>query len=339
MARRGLSPLCYKAAVELCSFNGVIVPLAEARIDPRDRGFQFGDALYEVVKVAGGIALHLEAHLDRLRGGLHRVDIPIPDRLAERCRDLLRASGLDVGVALPPGHPRASRRAFADAAGRAGADGGDPPLVATSFDPPAGRPLAAVTLADPRWRHCDVKTTSLMGAVMGKLAAREAGADEVIFVGPEGRAARGGEHQPLRPPGGRAGDPPHRRPHPPRRDPRRLLRLAAAEGLPVVERAPLLAEREELAGGLPLRHPDRRAAARHPRRRRRWRRRQRPLDPPPRPRPRSPRAASWSPPPARPDRHCPLAWPANRPACHIPATSRPDPSPPQPSRRPAAALN
>ena len=167
--------------MELCSLNGLIVALDEARIDPRDRGFQFGDALYEVVKVAGGTALHLEAHLDRLRGGLHRVDIPIPDRLAERCRDLLRASSLDAGsLYLQVTRGVAARSRMPPA-------GLEPTVVILpsrhGFDPPAGRPLAAVTLADPRWRYCDVKTTSLMGAVVGKLAAREAGADEVIFVG------------------------------------------------------------------------------------------------------------------------------------------------------------
>src|SRR5262249_19475345 len=45
---------------------------------------------------------------------------------------------------------------------------------------------------DPRWARCDIKTTSLMGTVLGKLAARDGRADEVVFVGPDGALREGG---------------------------------------------------------------------------------------------------------------------------------------------------
>jgi D-alanine transaminase len=243
LKRRDLLALCYKSIVDLCSLNGRIVPLAEARIDPRDRGFQFGDALYEVVKVVGGVALHLDLHLDRLRDGLHRVDVPIPDRLAERCGDLLAASGLATGSLFLQVTRGVAPRSRMPPAGL------EPTVVLLpaehGFDPPAGRPLAAVTLADPRWLHCEVKTTSLMATVTGKLAARDAGADEVIFLGPERELREGGSTNVFV----RRGDVLETHPADGRIlrgvTRRHLLRLAAGEGFPVVERAPRLAEREE----------------------------------------------------------------------------------------------
>ncbi len=61
----------------LCCLNGLVQPVAEARVDPLDRGFLFGDALYDVVRVVEGSLLHLDAHLARLRGGLERIDIAV----------------------------------------------------------------------------------------------------------------------------------------------------------------------------------------------------------------------------------------------------------------------
>ena len=54
----------------MCHLNGCILPLAEARIDPRDRGFLFGDAVYEGFRVIGGTPLYIEDHMERLRSGL-----------------------------------------------------------------------------------------------------------------------------------------------------------------------------------------------------------------------------------------------------------------------------
>ncbi|MGB6364919.1 MAG: aminotransferase class IV, partial [Thermoanaerobaculia bacterium] len=81
----------------LCSLNGRILPLAEARIDPQDRGFLFGDSLYEGIKVLHGRILHLDLHLDRLLSGLGRIDITPPEGLELRCRQLVEACGPDTG--------------------------------------------------------------------------------------------------------------------------------------------------------------------------------------------------------------------------------------------------
>ena len=226
----------------LCSLNGRILPLAEARIDPQDRGFLFGDSLYEGIKVLHGRILHLGPHLDRLRSGLGRVDITPPEDLELQCRELVEACGPDTGFLYLQVTRGVGPRSHVPTT-----DFVPTVLILPSapvYDPPAGRPRRAVTAPDWRWQHCDLKTNSLMATVQGKLRMRDLHADEVLFVGPAGELREGGnttlfvrrddllETHPLDG---------HILPGITRRI---LLRLADELRLPVVERAPLLADRE-----------------------------------------------------------------------------------------------
>lgn len=174
----------------LCSLDGRILPLAEARIDPQDRGFLFGDSLYEGIKVLAGEILHLEPHLQRLRSGLARIAIEPPAGLERYCRELVEACGPDTGflyLQVTRGVATRSHLPPRDLAPTV--------LILPStpqYDPPAGRPRRAITAPDWRWQHCDLKTNSLMATVQGKLLASDRGADEVIFVGPDGELREGG---------------------------------------------------------------------------------------------------------------------------------------------------
>lgn len=174
----------------LCYLNGKILPPHQARIDPYDRGFLFGDSLYEVVKVLAGTLLNLEAHLDRLRRGLGRAEIAYPENLDSACRRLLEAAALRSGYlyfqitrgVAPRSHiPQITL---------------EPTVLILpfeqQFDPPASRFLRAVSVPDWRWQFRDIKTTSLMATVLGKLRARQGSVDEVIFVGPDGELREGG---------------------------------------------------------------------------------------------------------------------------------------------------
>ena len=174
----------------LCYLNGMILPPNEARIDPYDRGFLFGDSLYEVVKVLQGTLIHLDAHLDRLRRGLHRAEIPLPEDLGSVCRRLLEAIDLGSGyLYLQITRGVAPRDHIPEVTI-------EPTVVILpfeqDFDPPASRLLRAVTVPDWRWEFRDIKTTSLMATVLGKLRARQGSVDEVIFVGPDGELREGG---------------------------------------------------------------------------------------------------------------------------------------------------
>lgn len=224
--------------MELCHFNGRIVTRTEVRIDPLDRGFLFGDSLYEGIKVLDGVAVDLEAHLARLRSGLARVAIAEPQGLAERCRELVDATSLASGTLYLQVTRGVAPRRHAP----------PPGLVPTvlilpsehDFWPPAGQPHAAVTLPDPRWRHCDVKSTSLMATVSSYLGRAEA--DEILFRGPGGELREGGHTNLLV----RRGEVLETHPL----DGRilagvtraKLLELAAEEGFAVAERAPRLEE-------------------------------------------------------------------------------------------------
>ena len=174
----------------LCFLNGEIVPLEEARIDPLDRGLLFGDALYEVVRVVDRSILHLDLHLSRLRGGLERVDIAPPADLDGSCRALVSASELETGHLYLQISRGAAPRSHHPPRGIA------PTVlilaVEHTFSEPATRAMRAISRRDDRWRHCDLKTTSLLGTVLGKLDMRDSQVDEVLFVGSRGELREGG---------------------------------------------------------------------------------------------------------------------------------------------------
>jgi len=227
----------------LCILDGRLLPLAEARISPLDRGFVYGDGVYEVVRVRDGAALYLGGHLARLGRSLAAVGIPEPAGIAAACSQLLTRSGLQTGSLYLQVSRGVAPRVHL------------PPLdlVPTLFilpsehthAPSGERPLVAVTAADWRWQRCDIKTTSLMGTVLGKLRARDADADEVVFVSPLGELREGGSSSLF---AVRAGS---LETHPldghilPSLTRGRVLAAAARLGLPAVERAPRLAARHE----------------------------------------------------------------------------------------------
>lgn len=177
---------------ELCVIDGTLMPLAEARISPLDRGWLYGDAVYETLRVERGGALWVDAHLERLGRSLAAVEMepPLPG-LRLQIERLVRESGLDHGGLylqisrgagrrqhLPPTDLRPTVFLM--------------PLAAAPW-PWGERPMRLVSMIDPRWARCDVKTTSLMGTVLGKLRAREHAADEVLFLDPAtGEAREGG---------------------------------------------------------------------------------------------------------------------------------------------------
>jgi D-alanine transaminase len=227
----------------LCVLDGRVLPLAEARLDPLDRGFVYGDGVYEVVRVRAGVALYLDDHLARLRRSLEAVAIPEPAGVAAACADLVARSGLEDGslylqvsrgvaprVHLPP-------RDLAPTL-----------FILPSAHPhaPSGeRPLRAVTVPDWRWGRCDIKATSLMGTVLGKLRARDAGADEVVFVSAAGELREGGSASLFVARGARLETYPLDGGILPSLTRARVLAAAARLGIATSERPPLLAERRE----------------------------------------------------------------------------------------------
>jgi D-alanine transaminase len=163
--------------------NGRFVPEAQAGISPLDRGFLFGDAIYEVVRFDRGRPYRLAEHLDRMREGLEAIRIrATPDFFAEAADRLLSENGLrdkDAFVYAQVSRGAAPRyHAFPPE--------GTVPTVfafARETDPPpppdGGR---AILLTDERWGRCDIKSVNLLPNVLSAQRAKDAGAMDAILV-------------------------------------------------------------------------------------------------------------------------------------------------------------
>jgi len=164
--------------------NGRFLPLEEARVPVLDRGFIFGDGVYELVPVYSRVPFRLDEHLARLERSLAAARIRNPHGRAE-WRDIVlelvaKQSFEDQGVYLQVTRGVAKRdHAFpADAA----------PTVFVMANPLVTPPqalveggAAAVSAADNRWLRCDVKSISLIGNCLLRQLSADAGAAETIL--------------------------------------------------------------------------------------------------------------------------------------------------------------
>lgn len=170
---------------ELVYLNGEMVPYGEAKISVEDRGFNFSDGIYEVVRIVGGNAFRIEAHLDRFESGARALEIELPltrEAVREAVLEVARANRVTEGtvyVQLSRGAaPR--KHAFPESA--------RPTLVmlARPFAGPAAENLekgvAVLTQPDLRWGYCEVKTVGLLPNVIAYQHARSEGCFEAILV-------------------------------------------------------------------------------------------------------------------------------------------------------------
>lgn len=167
----------------LVYLNEAYVPLSEAKIPVLDRGFLFGDGVYDVIPVYGGRLFRAAQHLDRLARSLASIRIPNPyDRpqwLAIIERLVGAAGSVDCIVYLQVTRGVAPRsHAF---------PAGVQPTVFAMVMPLKGptpqmreQGVTCVTAPDLRWHHCDIKSTSLLGNVLVAQQAAESGATETI---------------------------------------------------------------------------------------------------------------------------------------------------------------
>jgi D-alanine transaminase len=165
--------------------NGRFMPLSRAMVSVEDRGFQFGDGVYELIRAYGGRLFCAEAHLERLARSAAAIGLkPVYSRTRwiGILKEALKRSGFqDAKIyiqltrgAAPREHafPRPSR----------------PTVVVTvrKLTPmPAAnrrRGVSVITVPDIRWGRCDIKTINLLPNVMAREKAIAAGAYEAIFV-------------------------------------------------------------------------------------------------------------------------------------------------------------
>jgi D-alanine transaminase len=177
--------------------DGRYLPYAQARVHAEDRGFQFGDAVYEVCEVRGGRLVDETRHMQRLTRSLGELGIrqPMSARAWSRVlRETVRRNRVGDGLVYLQVSRGARPRDFLFPPEHVA-----PTVVclARTSDPARSEAAAAAgigikTMPDMRWGRCDIKTVMLVPASLAKEAARKEGAREAWFVDPQGYVTEGG---------------------------------------------------------------------------------------------------------------------------------------------------
>lgn len=163
--------------------NDQIKKRENVQIDLEDRGYQFGDGIYEVIRVYNGRPFFIEGHMQRLERSARELKLKLPltiQQLQEKIAELIAHARLKTGNvylqvtrgAAPRNHPFPH----------------SPRPVLTGYVIPGDRPydmltngISAITAEDIRWLRCDIKSLNLLGSVLAKQKAAEHGCDEAIL--------------------------------------------------------------------------------------------------------------------------------------------------------------
>lgn len=165
--------------------NGQFVAKEEAKISPMDRGFLFGDGIYEVIPSYNGKTVGLGLHLERMQNGLDAIGIKYDtNELKAVCLELIKANpGPSVGLYLHVSRGTDVKRYHAFPTDVA------PTVFAYSFEiapeqkpeKATVKPLKVATDSDLRWSRCHIKSTSLLGNVLHFQKGYDHGLDETLL--------------------------------------------------------------------------------------------------------------------------------------------------------------
>jgi D-alanine transaminase len=174
--------MIFRRSNEMILYNERYVPHDDIRISMDDRGYYYGDGIYEVFRIYNGKLFEKEAHLARLTRSAQSARITLPcsiDELEQRLERLLELNAIHVGTLYMQITRGVSRRAlpFPDA-----------PPVLLAYCKELPRPvelmksgITAMTLPDIRWLRCDIKSLNLLPNVLAKQEAVEHGFAEAIL--------------------------------------------------------------------------------------------------------------------------------------------------------------
>jgi D-alanine transaminase len=177
--------------------NGRYLPHADAAVHVEDRGYQFGDGVYEVCEIFGGQLVDATRHLARLSRSLSelRIHPPMSDAaLRQIMREVVRRNRVRDGMIYIQVTRGVARRDHVFPG-----DDVAPAVVMTArsadfakADRQAAEGVAVITVPENRWDRVDIKTVGLLPNVLAKQQAKEAGAREAWFVTPDGMVTEGG---------------------------------------------------------------------------------------------------------------------------------------------------
>jgi D-alanine transaminase len=177
--------------------NGQFMAASEAKISPMDRGFLFGDGIYEVIPSYAGRCIGLDAHIRRLQQGLATLEINsglTAQDWKQLVADLIRQNGAaNLAVYIQVSRGADQKRAHAYPIAIA------PTIFAYCFeiaeepqaDPDKAVGYKVITATDLRWRRCHIKSTALLGNIMHHQQAVTAGVNECILFDDQGFLTEG----------------------------------------------------------------------------------------------------------------------------------------------------
>lgn len=152
--------------------NGNYLPMHEAKISPMDRGFLFGDGIYEVIPSYAGRLVGFTLHLARMQAGLDAIELEYvlhEDEWRDIAQQLIRRNGggnLGIYIHISRGADEQRHHAYPK--------GIAPTVYAFAYDIAAGQAAdkaqahtySVTTAQDMRWKRCNIKSTALLGNVM-----------------------------------------------------------------------------------------------------------------------------------------------------------------------------
>ena len=176
--------------------NGRYLPMRAAKVHVEDRGYQFGDGVYEVCEVRGGRLIDERRHLDRLKRSLAelRIRLPMsPAALGIVLREVIAKNRIGYGIVYLQVTRGVARRDHAFPAPEV-----RPSVVVTARalnsarnEALAAAGIAVVSVPDNRWGRVDIKTIGLLPNVLARQAAIERGARDAWFVDKDGTVTEG----------------------------------------------------------------------------------------------------------------------------------------------------
>lgn len=167
-------------------WNNEIVERSEVKIDMEDRGYQFADGVYDVVRAYNGKFFTLNEHVDRLFSSAEKIEMALPftkEELKQLLSKLIQENNIDTGnvymqltrgIGIPRNHSYPDSKLI------------PPVFTATTTIVPRDQTkmdqgITAFIVPDMRWLRCDIKSISLLGNIMAKHEAHKKGCDEAIL--------------------------------------------------------------------------------------------------------------------------------------------------------------